>query len=366
MSTLNTEEVLDNPFDTVPETEIGGGADPFGQAYNPFDDVEVDVEPPEETTDTDQETPVEDTEDKPVTPTKKVKPAEPKKATKEETLTKIDAGKAILQYLAERKGIAGEIDFDTIKTEDDIADLVEAIEEFDQTQALENVKAVDKNIGKIIDYLQAGGDKSKISDLLVEQKEILEIDVTTEEGAKTLLKQYYKNVLGFDDDAVTKRIKRFADNGQLQEEAEDIKPLYDKNLESRQEKLVQEARVKQEKEKVVLKQRQQDFVKLLQDNKVGRSVAQNYYQVAFGQRELEDGSRIGELDYKFQIMQRDPNNYLKLVEFMADPTLYDKRVVQTKANLQVNEQHNKRINFNSNKSPEQDSPAPENKPKFKF
>jgi len=363
MNTLNTEEVLDNPFDTVKETEIEG-TDPFGQAYNPFDDVEVDEEVVEE-----QEPSTEDKdpfEENPEPVAKKPKAVETKKAAKEETITKVDAGRAILQYLAERKGIADEIDFSTIKTEEDIADLVEAIDEFDQNQALENVKSVDKNIGKIIDYLQAGGDKNRISDLLIEQREVLELDVTTEEGAKSILKQYYKNVLGFDDDAINKRIKRFVDNGQLQEEAEDIKPLYDKNIESRQEKLVQEARKQQEREKIVLKQRQQDFVKLLQDNKVHKSVAQNYYQVAFGQRELQDGSRIGELDYKFQIMQRDPNHYLKLVEFMADPVLYDKRVLQNKANIQVNEQYNKRINFNSNKSPEQDEPSRENKPKFKF
>jgi hypothetical protein len=51
---------------------------------------------------------------------------------------------------------------------------------------------------------------------------------------------------------------------------------------------------------------------------------------------------------------------------MADPTLYDKKVLQTKSNAQVNEQHNKRINFNSNKSTEIEEPIKENKPKFKF
>jgi hypothetical protein len=364
MNTLDSEEVLDNPFDTVPETEIGG-EDPFGKSYNPFDDEEIDAEESEENEESlDGES--ESKEDVPAPVAKKPKPVENKKATKEEVLNKVDAGRAILQYLAERKGIADEIDFSTIKTEEDIADLVEAIDEFDQNQALENVKSVDKNIGRIIDYLQAGGDKNRISDLLVEQREVLELDVTTEDGAKSLLRQYYKNVLGFEDDAINKRINRFINNGQLQEEAEDIKPLYDKNIEARQEELIEQARLNQQKEKQLLRNRQQDFVKLLQDNKVSKSVAQNYYQVAFGQRELQDGTKISELDYKFQIMQRNPNNYLKLVEFMADPNLYDKKILQNKANAQVNEQHNKRINFNSNKSPGQDEPIKENKPKFKF
>lgn len=359
MSTLNTEEVLDNPFASVPDTQIEGSGNPFDDESSDIFGGDTEEAEPEE----DPETEVEEKE-VPQPEAKKAKPAE--KKPKAEAANQVEAGKAILKYLAERKGIADDIDFETIKTEDDIADLVEAIEEFDQTQALERVKSIDQNIGNIIDFLQAGGDKSKISDLLIEQKEILDLDVTTVDGAKGLLKQYYKNVLGFEDAAITKRINRFSENGSLQEEAEDVKPLYDKSIQNRQEKLVQEAQEKSEKEKVVLRNRQQDFVKLLQDNKVNKSVAQNYYQVAFGQRELQDGTKIGELDYKFQVMQRDPNHYLKLVEFMADPTLYDKKVLQSKSNAQVTEQHNKRINFNSNKTPEAEESARENKPKFKF
>lgn len=362
MNTLNTEETLNNPFDSVPETEVTSSTDPFADSYNVFEEAPIpEVKDEEEVT----------SDENPEVPEKpkaeKAKPAEPKKQpAKEDVSLKVEASKAVLQYLAERKGIASEIDFETIKSEDDIADLVEAIEEYDEVSAIERIKSSNKEIKKVVEYLQAGGDTAKISKLLAEQEEILELDVTTEDGAKTLLKQYYKNVLGFDDEAITKRIKRFTDNGQLQEEAEDVKPLYDKNIESRQQKLVEETQKAAEKEKLVVQKRQQDFVKLLTENKVSRTVAQNYWNVAFGQRELEDGTRIGELDYKFQIMQRDPQSYLKLVEFMADPTLYDKKVLQTKSNAQVNEQHNKRINFNSNKSTEIEEPIKENKPKFKF
>jgi hypothetical protein len=357
MSTLDTAESAETLFDTVPETTVDTSTDPFSQSYQVFgDDVKLDEEEPEEI--------IEETKaDEPEVPVKK-QLQKPK--SKEDVALKVDAGKAILKYLAERKGIAEDIDFDSIKSEDDIADLVEAMEEFDEAHAFERIKSTNKDIKKVVEYLQSGGDGSKISKLLTEQEEFHDLDVTTEDGAKTILKQYYKNVLGFDDEAINKRIKRFVDNGQLQEEAEDVKPLYDKNIEQRQQKLIEEAQKQKEKEKFVLKQRQQDFLKLLNENKVSQAVAKNYWGVAFGQRELEDGTKIGELDYKFQVMQRDPQQYLKLVEFMADPNLYDKRVLQTKANQQVTEQHNKRINFNSNKSPEVEEPVRENKPKFKF
>lgn len=362
MNTLNTIESSETLFDTVPETTVDTPTDPFSQSYQVFgDDVELDEEPIVEEGEETSDDKVESQE-----PEVKKQPQKPKPKEKEDVSLKVDAGKAILKYLAERKGIAEDIDFDSIKSEDDIADLVEAMEEFDEAHAFERIKSTNKDIKKVVEYLQSGGDGTKISKLLIEQEEFHDLDVTTEDGAKTLLKQYYKNVLGFDDEAINKRIKRFVDNGQLQEEAEDVKPLYDKNIEQRQQKLIEEAQKEKEKEKLVLKQRQQDFLKLLNENKVSQAVAKNYWGVAFGQRELEDGTRIGELDYKFQLMQRDPQQYLKLVEFMADPNLYDKRVLQTKANQQVTEQHNKRINFNSNKSPEVAEPIKENKPKFKF
>ena len=194
MSTLNTEE---NPFDSVPETEVTTDKDPFATTYDVFSEEDI---VPEEEEKQEEEEEVEKPKPKPKT-----------KPTQETVDTKVEAGKAILQYLAQRKGIAADIDFDTIKTEDDIADLVEAIEELDEASAFERIKSSNKEIKKVVEYLQAGGDSTKISKLLTEQEEILSIDVTTESGAKSLLKQYYKNVLGFEDDAIEKRIKRFSD-----------------------------------------------------------------------------------------------------------------------------------------------------------
>ena len=359
MSALNNQEEVD-VFGEPVEVEIDGEKDPFEETYNPFDEEPVEQVTEEEETEDIDET---EEEEKPVIK-KQSTPKEKKQP--EDTSLKIEAGVAILKYLAEVKGIGEEIDFDSIKDEDDMADLVEAFKEYDEVSAIERIKSSNKDLKKVIEFIEAGVDTSKIGKLLTEQEEVLELNTSTEDGAKTLLRKYYKNVLGFDDDVIDKRIKKFSDNGQLQEEAEDIKPLYDKDLEKRQQKVMDESQKQLEKEKVLLKQRQQDFIKLLNDNKVSKSVAQNYWQVAFGQRELEDGTRIGELDYKFQVMQRDPQQYLKLVEFVANPDLYDKRVLQNKNTTLVKEQHTKRINFNNNKPTDTQEGVRTQKPKFKF
>ena len=107
---------------------------------------------------------------------------------------------------------------------------------------------------------------------------------------------------------------------------------------------------------------------LLQNNKVSKPLAQKYYSTAFGERQLEDGTKISEMDYLYRIRQRDPNQYLKLVEFMSDPDSYDKKILQNKSNTIAVEQHNKRINFSNNKSPDvvENSGDKQSKLKFKF
>jgi hypothetical protein len=355
MNTLDTEEksIFDEVVPEVIETDNPFGDDfenTAGEPVTPEDDLQEEVI---------TDTPFEEEPKKP-------KQGRPSKQS-EELQYKIDSGKKILQYLAERKGIAGEIDFDAVSTEDDIADLVEILEEYDQHHAMNSIKSKDKNLSKVIEYLEAKGDPSKIADILVEQKEFIETDITTEQGAKSLLKQYYKNVLGLSDEVINKRITKYTENGLLQEEAEDIKPLYDSDIEKRQQKLIEDATKQRQKEQLVVNQRKKQFIDLLQDNKVAKPIAQKYYQTAFGKRVLEDGTELSEMDYLYKVRQSDPSQYLKLVEFMSDPEQYDKKILQTKSNKQVIEQHNKRINFTNNKSPDlQESRTENNKPKFKF
>lgn len=329
-NTLNEDFFADVPVETV-ETD------------DPFSGDDFFEEPKGEEVDEGKEV-----ETEPILEEKKVvkRSSTPKK---EETANKIEVAKKMLEFIADRKGIKEDVDWDEIKTEDDIADLLEAIDEFDQQASLEKVKSNNTDLAKVIEILEKGGDKKAIASILAEQQELESFDINTESGAKKMLKQYYKNVIGLAEDRVDKKIDSLESRGLLADEAEDILPLYQESLHKKQEKVLEQANKEQEKQERIREQKRAYFAQDIQTRKIPKMVGQQIMGVAFGERTLDDGSKVNEMDYRYNVLKDNPQFAIKLAEFLVNPNDYDKRVQQAPLNKKVVETTNNRLNLSGSK-----------------
>jgi len=149
--TLNDDFFADVPTETVETNDPFSEEDLFGEEEEVVKEVEEDepIEEPEKVVE------------------KKVVQKKPT-PKKEDEAIRMDVAKEMLKFFAERKGIKDEVEWDEIKNEDDIADLLEAIDEFDQQASLEKVKSNNTDLAKVIEILEKGGDKKAIASILSE------------------------------------------------------------------------------------------------------------------------------------------------------------------------------------------------------
>lgn len=321
--------------------------DPFDMAFDAFDD-EIVIPKKDKLEESEEEkTGEEENEDE-------EKSEEAPVVLEEDEEAKLSVGIGFLKYLAERRGVSEQIDYESIESAEDIQDVLDSFDELDQALASERLKQSDKTVAKIVDYIEKGGKPEEIVSFLTQAKELSQIDISSEAGSRNLLKEYYKNILGFKDDVIAKKIKKLEDSESLQEEAEDTLPLYqehlDKQMEEKSKKLEEEKR----KQKLITQQKQAAFVEKLKADKYSSQVATQFYQTAFGDVVLENGEKIPLLEARINKLKSTPEGLLKLASFVTDSDFYDKQVLANKGSEIVTEQTKKRLILN-NKS---GKPAP--------
>lgn len=355
--------------------------DPFKMDYDPFEleDISLDKEKEEEG---EQE---EEEEQKVVPPVKKTKETseesfeqeeeeqeeeeEKEEEEEEESSMPLQAGIEIAKFIARKKKVFEHINFEAIETTEDLEEILESFDALDSVVAKEELKRKDATIAKIVDYIDKGGKPDEVINILTQSKEIAEIDVETETGCKKLLRDYYKNVVGFDDSKIDSRIKKFEESDMLMEEAKDVLPLYqeklDKEMAAKTAKLEQDNITKD----TLLKQTQADFVRQLQANKYSREIASRFYQTAFSEVVIE-GKKMSVLDAKINDLRKTPEGLLKLSSFITDSEFYDKQVIANKGSKIIADKTANRLNFNNNNKQKGSAPSKKTQEdtglKFKF
>lgn len=252
--------------------------------------------------------------------------------------SRIEAIKSILLQRMERYGVEAEDVNIEEMTEEDLVNFEEQLDSAIIDSRWNSLKSVDKNVGKLLDFLENEGDPKDMVALFKEQSALSKIDISTEVGQQQMIKSYYKNILGWDEDKADKKIERLAASGSLSEEAIDIEEAYNDHYEKKQAEV---AKVQQEK---VTAARQREYQKKsvfessLVTNRVPKRLADEYKQTAFGKGIIKGtNEEISILDYKIMQMQTNPDMFLKLVQFATDPVGYDAMILQAKKNIEVTE-----------------------------
>ena len=221
-----------------------------------------------------------------------------------------------------------ELEDDVILDDDSYTQILDYKDEYTYNLLKEEVRAefTDKLGDNIIKFLENGGDYTKFAELAKEQSAILELNIATDSGQKAIVSKYYKEILGWKDEKIEKHIDRLYNDGELQEEATDLKEKFDDYFNQEQADLVARQEKQKQNELKMLEKQKSNFSKVLTDKGLSQKDTAEYLQFVFEDGyKLPDGSLITPLDYEILKIQRDPENLSELVQFLKDKEGYIKR-----------------------------------------
>lgn len=188
----------------------------------------------------------------------------------------------------------------------------------------------------IITHIKSGGNPDEIIDLFKEQKQIEQIDTSTEQGKQSKIEKYYKDVLGWKEEKVNKTIKRLIEDNEVDSEFNDVSELYDKHYEERLNEI-------KERDKQLEVQKQDAQKRFISSIKTALSENESIPEkektliaksILDFNHKLENGQKVNDFYLKFAQMQADPKQYIELVRFVMNPEGF-KNQIQAKSDTKA-------------------------------
>lgn len=155
--------------------------------------------------------------------TEEAKEEEKLEEDKEEGISELTLYKGVAQTFAAKFGL--DFDENSINSLDDLADFADAFSDYVAEAKIESYKNTNEELKTLIDIAEKGGNLKELSKLYTERQEILEHDISTEEGQAEIVKQYYKSI-GKTDEWVKKHVARLKSDEELVTEAEEVKETF--------------------------------------------------------------------------------------------------------------------------------------------
>jgi hypothetical protein len=192
----------------------------------------------------------------------------------------------------------------------------------------------------IISHIKQGGNPDEIIDLFKEQKAIEQIDTSTEDGKQLKIEKYYKDVLGWKSEKVTKTVNRLIEDNEIDSEFDDVEELYNKHYEKKLAEIEEQTKAAE----IETKRKQEAFVGSIQDalDEETSLTTRDKQVIASSildfKHKLDNGQKVNDFYLKFAEMQSDPKKYIKLVRFVMDTEGYEKQVQvqeKTKASKEI-------------------------------
>lgn len=218
----------------------------------------------------------------------------------------------------------------------------------------------------IIQFLENGGDYSTFAELIKEQSVIQNYDISSDNGQKAVVKKYYTEILEWNDAKIDRHIDRLYNDGELEEEAVELKSKFDKYFAEEQETLIYQQEQRQQKQDKALLQRKNVFGQALQDTGiVQKDIAPMVDYVFTDAYQLPNGSKIPKIDYDILMMQKNPKELADLVQFITDKDNYLRKKATEINNVKVDKKF-KEIVQNQVTIKGTGTQLDNNKPKSKF
>ena len=184
---------------------------------------------------------------------------------------------------------------------------------------------VEKLGDNLIKFVEAGGDVSKIAELVKAQNEVTQLSTATQSGQKAIVTKYYTDVLKWKPERLEKHIDRLIVDGDLEKEANDVKEDFDESFQKEQAKLVEKQQERFDKQQEMEKKQINSFASVLESEGMTKKDINEYIEYAFVDIELSNGMKMPKLDLKILQIQKDPKELLELIQFIDNKKEFLKR-----------------------------------------
>lgn len=260
---------------------------------------------------------------------------DPVQTTAEQDLT-LGAIKAVIKKKMEKYSMSVEgVDVEALN-EEELADFNDMVDEAILEEKWNSVKSVNKNVDKLLTFLENKGNPEDLVTLFKKQQQLEKLDISTEKGQIDLLRTYYSEVLKLDDKKITDRIERLSASNLLEAEATDVEESYNNYIDGQQDAIIEAQQVKARSLERQMQQRKELFNQHLDKLELPKDLKQKYETTAFGTGKIKGSNEeIKILDYQILKLQSNPETFIKLVQFLSDPTEYDNMIKQGKENGKV-------------------------------
>ena len=184
----------------------------------------------------------------------------------------------------------------------------------------------DKLGENVIKFLENGGDYKQFAQLAQEQNKIEELNLSSESGQKAIVKKYYSDVLKWSETRVEKHIDRLFNDGDLEEEATELKSKFDEYYQDRQNELVEQQEKFRKQQELQIQKQKENFQNSLKTKGIKDKELNDLVDFVYTDKyKLPDGTILPELDLKILQIQRQPEELADLVMFLKDKEGYLKK-----------------------------------------
>jgi hypothetical protein len=180
----------------------------------------------------------------------------------------------------------------------------------------------------IINFVKNGGNPDEIIDLFKEQKSVESISIESVDGQKSIIKQYYTDVMGWKPEKAEKYISNLVLSNELESEATEVKDLYktyyDKEAKRLNKEQDESIKKQQEAEQAFTSNIQKE-IKDRKDLTPSEKKVVEDYLLAYDQK-LPNGNLVNKFYVNFAKMQANPTDYVDLVLFVMDKQKFVQKV----------------------------------------
>lgn len=271
-----------------------------------------------------------------ITPTEEPKSEDKDQKVESVKIDHLDAVRAVISNKMAKFNMTAEGVDITELNEEELAEFNDSLDDYILEEKWKNVKGQNKNVEKLLTFLENKGNPEELISLFKEQQNLSKIDITTEEGQVKMLSAYYTEVLKLDPSKINNRIEKLSTSGLLAEEAADIEETYNSYIENKQTEIIEKQQAKAQLIAQQEQRRQLAFEEHLDKAEIPANKKNELRSLAFGTGRIKGSDEdIKLVDYQILKLQSNPETYIKFLQFIADPNSYDESVRQIKKNEKV-------------------------------
>lgn len=194
----------------------------------------------------------------------------------------------------------------------------------------------------IINFVKNGGNPDEVIDLFKEQKQIESFDINTEDGKKSTISKYYKDILNWKPERIERHIAGLIAKEELETEATEVHELYEQHTQEQLEKInkEQEVYLQQQKQKEAIFE--ENISTTIKSRKDLTEREKKFLEQSILQRKhkLPTGQTVSDFYVKFAEMQADPQQYVDFVNFVMNKENYLNKIKKDITNQAVDKTFN--------------------------